>query len=115
MSGGFDSYKSQSNLPERLDILKKSLQNINADFVALIDTFRWKEVFTENKFIKVFGYKYIFCIDLNDSRVDKKVGITILSKFQMQSESIRIYNRDCVKTKININGKNLNTIYSLFR
>lgn len=30
MSGGFDSYYSQSTLPERLDILKKALENIDA-------------------------------------------------------------------------------------
>lgn len=117
MNGGFDSYKSQSNLPERLDVIKEVIKTINADFVALIDTFRWKEVFTENELIKTFRYKYNFCIDLNDFRLDEKevkgVGITILSKFQMQSESIRIYNRDCVKTKININGKNL-ILYTVY-
>lgn len=113
MSGGFNSYCSSSTLPERLDILKVAIQDIDADFVALIDTFRWKEVFTENDLINYFGYKYTFCIDMNDSRVDEKIGITILSKFQIQSESIRIYNRDCVKTQININSKNI-ILYTVY-
>ncbi len=53
MSGGFSSYTSASSLPERLDLIKQALKKINADFISLIDTFRWDKIFTEDVYKKI--------------------------------------------------------------
>jgi len=104
MNGGYNSYSSKANTPERLDLLKKVITDIDADFIGLIDTFRWKEVFTPNDLRKHFGYRNVFCIDMDDTRVDKRIGLTVLSKFDMQCKQLRIYNRNCIKSTINRKG-----------
>lgn len=101
MSGGFNSYSSKTDIPQRIDLLKKVIADIDADFVGLIDTFRWKEVFTQSDLRKHFGYENVFCIDMDDTRVDKRVGLTVLSKFEMKCEMLRVHNRNCIKSTIN--------------
>ena len=113
MSGGFNSYSSEADAPERLNLLKKVIADIDADFVGLIDTFRWKEVFTPSDLRKHFGYKNVFCIDMNDARVDKKIGLTVLSRFNIQCKQLRIYNRNCIKSTIERKG-NEYTIFTVY-
>lgn len=113
MSGGFNSYSSEENIPERLNLLKKVISDSDADFVGLIDTFRWKEIFTPDDLRKNFGYDNVFCIDMEDTRLDKRIGLTILSKFDLNCEEIRIYNRNCIKSRIGLNGIEY-TIFTIY-
>ena len=87
MSGGFNNYNSASNKPERLHLIQKAIETIKPDFIGLIDTFRWVEIFTDKELQKLFNFKYSFHINLDDVRVDKRVGITVLSNLPIKKIS----------------------------
>ena len=85
LSGGFTTYNYESKTPERLQLLIKAIKEINADFIGLIDTFRWDSLFTESELRKIFNYKYVHCINLQDERlksIGANNGITILSNIK---------------------------------
>jgi endonuclease/exonuclease/phosphatase family metal-dependent hydrolase len=102
LSGGFNSYNYESSSPERLDLLKKVVRKINADFIGLIDTFRWDSLYSNNQLARMFSYKKAYCINLNDGRLKKKGhnnGITVLTNLPVHKfETITINNRDAIKT-----------------
>jgi len=81
MSGGFNDYNFNSLKPQRLDLLKKAIKEIDADFIGLIDTFKWKDIFRQQDLKKLFNYKKVFHINMDDVRVDKKIGLTVLTNF----------------------------------
>lgn len=112
LSGGFNSYSYESPSPERLEVLKKAIKIINADFLGLIDTFRWDSLFSNNQLTKLFGYKKAYCINLNDIRLKKKGhnnGITVLSNLPVgRFEKITLATRDAIKTTLQIDSKELN-------
>ena len=105
MSGGFNDYKSEKRVPERLDLLVETLKKIDADFVSLVDTHRWTEVFTEDDLKKIFGYKNVFSVKLEDERLKIKGhdnGVTVLTKLPVEKfEAVRLFNRNAIKTTIN--------------
>jgi len=68
MSGGFNSYNTTSAAPQRLPLLQKAIREIGADIIGLVDTYRWNEIYTEADLKRLFGYKYAYCINLNDER-----------------------------------------------
>jgi endonuclease/exonuclease/phosphatase family metal-dependent hydrolase len=117
MSGGFSSYNFDSQLPERLNLLKKAVNIINADFIGLIDTFRWDSLYTNRQLVRLFSYKSAYCINLNDDRLIKKGhnnGITVLTNLPLEHfETITIETRDAIKTTLQINGNKLDifTVY----
>lgn len=113
LSGGFESYQSTQSIPRRLPLLKKALKKIEADFVSLIDTFRWKDIFSDQDLKKHFGYPYVYSIDMNDTRVDPRVGLTVLSRFPMKNKTIRLHNRDAIESRLKVDGAdyNLFTLY----
>ncbi len=114
MSGGFNSYISTTNRPERLGLLQEAIQNIKADFIGLLDTFRWVEVFNTQDIKRLFGYKEVFHINLDDVRVDKRVGITVLSNLPMRKfQTVSLQIRNCVKTEIKFKNKVLN-VFTLY-
>jgi len=105
MSGGFNSYSYSDNLPKRLGLIKKVVSKSDADFVGLIDTFRWRQIFTEKELQEHFGYKNVFCIDMDDDRVEKEIGLTVLTNLDTKFEKIRIHNRNCIKSTIKNAGR----------
>lgn len=112
--GGFDNYNQISSKPERLDLLQKAVGIIGADFIGLVDTFRWKEIFNDQNLTKIFNYKNAYHINMNDIRVDEKIGLTILSNFPfMNIEVIRLKSRNCIKAEIKYRDRKLNvfTVY----
>lgn len=114
MSGGFDGCEPAGNKPERLELLKEAIASLQADFVGLIDTFRWKDIFTPKELKGIFGFKEDFHIDMNDARVDKRVGIACLSNLPIRRfQSRRLKNRDCIKAEISCGDQTLNifTVY----
>ena len=113
-SGGFNSYDSLSDQPERLPLLQKVIKKIGADFIGLVDTFRWREVFTTNDLRKIFGYQNTFHININDQRVDERIGIAVLTNLPVKHfKSIRLKTRDCLKTQIDHQGKVID-IFTLY-
>jgi endonuclease/exonuclease/phosphatase family metal-dependent hydrolase len=114
MSGGFNSYESTSPTPERLLLLREAIKTINADFIGLIDTFRWGEVFTPKELKDLFGYREVFQTNLEDSRVAELIGITVLSRLPIKKfASIRLCSRNAIKTQLEMEGKEIEvfTIY----
>ena len=114
MSGGFNTYTYDVNDPNRLDLLKKTLNNIDADFIGLVDTFRWKDIFSENNLKNIFNYKYAFCINSEDKWVDPNIGSTILTNLPLKEvKSFRISTTNCIKAVVEFNGK-LIDIYTVY-
>jgi endonuclease/exonuclease/phosphatase family metal-dependent hydrolase len=113
MSGGFDSYTSTSRRPERLQQLKKVVALLNADFIALIDTFRWADELSLEFIRTEFDYQYVYSINMDDDRVDNRIGLTILSKEPFKAETLRIHNRNCIKATFR-QGTSTYTIYTTY-
>ena len=117
LSGGFNSYGYESSLPERLELLKKAIGIINADFIGLIDTFRWDALYSISQLSELFGYKKAYCINLNDIRLKEKGhnnGITVLTNLPVdQFKTITLETRDAIKTTLQINNNDLDifTVY----
>ena len=101
MSGCFESYEQHSRLSNRFNLLATVLKNIDADFVGLIDTFKWRESFSEKELRKIFGYKNINIIDMEDTRVAKNIGVTVMTNVDVREFNIvRAFNRNCIETRL---------------
>jgi len=104
MSGGFNSYDSLAKTPDRLDLLVSTIKSIDADFVSLVDTHRWTEVFTKEDLIRLFGYENVYSVKLEDERLKVKGhdnGVTVLTRLPVNKfETIRIFSRNAIKTSI---------------
>jgi endonuclease/exonuclease/phosphatase family metal-dependent hydrolase len=100
-SGGFSSYNSPAQLPERLSLLKKAVATIDADVIGLTDTFRWRDIFTAADLQANFGYPHTYHIDMEDTRVNKLIGVAILSRYALHDiATIRLHNRNCIGASI---------------
>jgi endonuclease/exonuclease/phosphatase family metal-dependent hydrolase len=104
MSGGFNSYDSLANIPDRLSLLVSKIRSINADFVGLVDTHRWTEVFRTEDLIRLFGYENVYSVKLEDERLKSKGhdnGVTVLTRLPVKKfETIRIFSRNAIKTSL---------------
>ncbi|MFC1649375.1 endonuclease/exonuclease/phosphatase family protein [Patescibacteria group bacterium] len=109
MQGGFEKYSFDQKEPKRINLIKKVVASVDADFVSLIDTFRWDTHFTSSDLKSLFGYEYVYCINLEDKRLidlGHNNGITVLTRFpNPHFETIRLSTRNAVKTSIEINRK----------
>jgi len=114
MSGGFNSYTYGYSIPDRLYLLRKAIKLISADFIGLIDTFRWRDIYTEKDLKKLFGYKKVFYINMNDTRVDKNIGIVVMTNLPVNDfKNVRLYNRDCIKITL-IEKKILIDVFTIY-
>ncbi len=114
MSGGFDNYNHNSLKPQRLNLLKKAIKEIDADFIGLIDTFKWKDIFRQQDLKKLFNYKKTFHINMDDVRVNKKIGLTVLTNFlNVKFKKVRLTTRNCIQAELKFSHKTLDifTIY----
>ena len=104
MSGGFNSYDSLAKTPEKLDLLTSTIRSINADFVSLVDTHRWTEMFTPEDLKRLFGYENVYTVKLEDERLKIKGhdnGVTVLTRLPVgKFETIRIFSRNAIKTSV---------------
>ena len=104
MSGGFNSYDSAASMPERMDLLVKTIKSIDADFVSLVDTHRWTEVFTVEDLRRLFGYENVYSVKLDDERLKVKGhdnGITVLTRLPVTKfETVRLFSRNAIKTSV---------------
>jgi endonuclease/exonuclease/phosphatase family metal-dependent hydrolase len=112
MSGGFNSYSTTASEPERIAILQNAVSDLKADVIGLIDTFRWDELYTASDLTTLFGYKYAYCINLNDERLKKlghNNGITLLSNLGIiKSQTITLATRDAVIAQLQDGSKIVN-------
>lgn len=108
LAGGFSSYGSAAEKPERLILLQQAIQAIDADVIGLSDTFRWVDLFTEQELKELFGYEYVSFINMNDVRVDKRIGVAVLSRVPVeQFETVRLATRDCIRAVVSMEGKRI--------
>lgn len=109
MSGGFGDYTSSDLVPERLGLLQQAVKKIDADLIGLVDTFRWKELYSETDLSSWFGYPYVQHIDMNDTRVDKRIGLAILSREPIAEwHVVRAYNRNALQAMLMIDSVQTN-------
>lgn len=101
MSGCFENYEQNSKLTNRYELLKKAVAGINADFVGLVDTFKWNETFSIEQLKRDFGYKNVFTVDMDDTRVEKNIGITVMTNLAVKKFNIvRAFNRNYIETTL---------------
>lgn len=106
MTGGFNSGSLSLRTPERLALLQEAIKKIKADFIGLIDTYRWSETFTQRELQSLFGYKKSFQITLQDKRISPLAGIAVLSNLPVKRfQSCRLENRNCLKAEVVCKGK----------
>lgn len=117
LSGGFNNYRDDLKEPERINTLKQAINSLQADFVGLIDTYKWDEIYKNEQIAELFGYKLAYCINLNDDRLRKighNNGITVLTNNEVKSfETISLKTRDVIKTRILRDDKELD-IYTVY-
>lgn len=98
-SGGFETYEDGVALPPRLPAIRDAVRSVEADIIGLVDTFRWAELFRPEEAAQMFGYRQAYLIDMDDSRVDSRIGLVFLSNLPLAFETIRLWNRDCIKAR----------------
>lgn len=117
LSGGFDSYTHTSPRPQRLDGLVNAINKIDADFVSLVDTFRWTEIFTTDDLKQLFGYPNVYSVKLDDKRLIKsghENGITVLTRIpQCNFQTIWISTRNAIQSKCMV-GNYIVDIFSVY-
>ncbi len=117
MSGGFNSYEDEGQIPQRLDLLIEALTTIEADFVTLIDTFRWNTIFSDEQLKKLFGYEYIFRIILEDDYLQKKGwdnGMVVMTHLaDVEFEKISLGSRYAIKSMVPLGSKKID-IFSTY-
>src|SRR3989344_5081210 len=117
MSGGFNSYNSIDESPQRINLIRDAIKKSDADIVSLIDTFRWDQIYSVSRLRSMFNYPYVYFINLEDERLKKlghNNGITVLTRNKVKNfETVRLFNRNAVKTAINFNGHELD-LFSVY-
>lgn len=110
LSGCFENYEQSAKITSRFGDLQKALKAIDADFIGLIDTFKWKKTFSAEDLSEKFGYKNVFHIDMEDTRVGKEVGVAVMTNLDVKKFNvIRGYNRNYIKTVLS--GLTIYTCY----
>ena len=107
LSGGFASYHEDGTVPQRLDWLREAVKEVDAEVVSLIDTYRWSEVMNEEKLKALFGYPYVFSVELEDDRSKFRGvenGITVLTKHEAVFRKIRLFSRNAIRITVKVNG-----------
>jgi endonuclease/exonuclease/phosphatase family metal-dependent hydrolase len=117
-SGGFSDYSKKLSLPpERLQVIKTAIGMFHADFVGLIDTYRWETEFKPENLTAEFGFTYVKSISLQDEIRGingEDTGLTILTKLPVvYCDVIKIANRNALLTTVRIGNNDLDifTVY----
>lgn len=117
MSGGFDGYDYMAQQPVRLERIKEAVRAIGADFIGLVDTFRWDSLYSSAELAEIFGYRSAYCINLEDARLKEKGhnnGITVLTNLKVEKHAtINLATRKAIKTSISEGDARLD-IFSVY-
>lgn len=115
-SGGYKDYEDESPTPYFIQEIIKGVHSLRADFVSLIDTFRWDSVYDTDQLQTMFGYKHAYCINLNDERLKKlghNNGITALTNDDnLEFSTVSLGTRDAVRTSFK--GDNSLDVFSVY-
>jgi endonuclease/exonuclease/phosphatase family metal-dependent hydrolase len=120
MSGGFGNYSLAAPVtkPARLALLVQAVRGIGADFIGLVDAFRWKALFKTEELQETFGYREAIIINLEDKdkeRPDREfIGLAALTNLPVISaETVRLGTRNCLKVRLKVGGQLLDvfTVY----
>lgn len=116
-SGGFEGYDRVAETPRYLPDIREGVQKLNADFISLIDTFRWDELYSQEDLERTFGYVHAMSVPLGDDRLKAlghDNGITVLSNLPVSAtEVIRIATRNAIKTSLRAQGQPLD-VFSVY-
>ncbi|MCL4360512.1 MAG: hypothetical protein M1511_20230 [Deltaproteobacteria bacterium] len=116
-SGGFEGYDVTSLSPHFLPEIIEGIRSFHADFVTLVDTFRWDSLYSQEQLQTMFKYKHAYCINLNDDRLKKlghNNGITVLSNSDtVKFQTVSLGTRDAIKTSLKIDDKPVD-IFSVY-
>lgn len=114
MSGGFVDYTYEYHRPERINLLQQAIKQIGADFIGLIDTFRWKDIYSNEDLQKLFGYKTAFHINMDATEVDPQIGLAILTNLNIKDcQIVRLATRNGIKTTATVEGQDID-IYTIY-
>lgn len=104
LSGGFKDYGSPELRPARIDGFVNAIKSINPDFVSLVDTYRWTEVFTPKDLQELFGYLNTLSVNLEDERLLTKGhdnGVTVLTRLSNpKMEVFKMATRNSIRTEM---------------
>ena len=114
-SGGFETYTQNPEAkPEYLPLIQEGIAALAPDFISLIDTFRWNELYSSADLTQLFGYAYAENIPLEDNRLQKlghDNGVAVLTNLPIvDSEVIRMYNRNALLTTIRLNEQPVDVV-----
>lgn len=105
-AGGFVDYSGTIDCPPRISAIQKAVTLTGASVVGLIDTFRWRELYTTDELCALFGYPQAFHIDMDCEVVDSRVGLTVLGgKNLIGCEAVRIHDRNCLRVDLKVDGR----------
>lgn len=104
--GAFPTYSVEHEYPERLDLIQATVAAMKAEVVCLVDTFRWREIFSAGALGELFDYPFVHQMSLNCEVVDPRIGMTVFATEAVEScESVRIFDRDCLRLRLNVGGR----------
>lgn len=99
-SGGFEGYDSRAKTPERIEQLTRAVREVGADWVGLIDTYRWKEIYNDDDLRRMFGYQKVMTVNIGDRRFNLPIGITVMTNQVAKLTVVKMYNRRIIKTEV---------------
>jgi hypothetical protein len=105
-NGGFSSYSKELSYPKRLNLIKETISDLHADFVGIVDAYRWNEssLFPDVSSIATyFEYKNASLVPLEDiglAENENSICVSLLSNFPCESVPIRLYNRNALKSTL---------------
>ena len=103
-AGGYASYASTDKYPKKMNKIVEAIGAIGADFVSLVDVYRWGNVYTVEELKKMFGYSQVFLTELEDKNLPfcrNKLGVlTMTNDHEVKFEKIRAYDRNFIKTTL---------------
>lgn len=118
LSGGFSDYSNNLPLPpDRFAKLKDAISMFHADFVGLIDTFRWEHDFKPEFLQTEFGYPFVKSISLDNTNLKEgtvDTGLTVLSKLSVTDcQPVKIFTRNALLTTVRIENQEVDifTVY----
>jgi endonuclease/exonuclease/phosphatase family metal-dependent hydrolase len=118
LSGGFTDYSLDLPLPPvRFAKIQEAVSMFHADFVGLIDTFRWERDFTPQLLTDSFGFPFIKSISIDDANREpgnNDTGLTVMTKLPvLDCKIVRLESRNAILTTVEIDQQRLDvfTVY----
>ncbi len=113
-NGGFTNYDYEEELPPRMPQIRKAVEALVADCVCLVDTYRWKNIYTDAELAEMFGYPYAYQCELADETVEPDICLAFLSKYPVSdSEAVSLGSRNALRCTVE-DGEEKTDIYTTY-